>query len=238
MRTAPKKTIRKRRHEEGFTLVELMVVIVILGLLATIVAINVIPQGERAKTEKAKTDITQIESALELYKLNMSVYPTTSEGLAALASAPAGLADPSRYQKGGFIKKLPNDPWGRPYLYASPGTHGDADIWTLGADGKDVKGTAPGRSDSHRSPALSCPISRRAVRIAGESSTDRRLESSRERSEQTMTATPLFSRYSRSARTKFPFGFIEIPARIPVNSRRMSEKTCSRRKSCHCGNSA
>ncbi|QNA84112.1 type II secretion system major pseudopilin GspG [Sphingomonas sp. So64.6b] len=148
MRTAPKKPIRKRRHDEGstaarrpaehgFTLVELMVVIVILGLLATIVAINVIPQGERAKSEKAKADIATIESGLELYKLNMSIYPTTSEGLAALVSAPAGLQDPSRYQKGGFIKKLPNDPWGRPYLYASPGTHGAADIWTLGADGKD-----------------------------------------------------------------------------------------------------
>jgi general secretion pathway protein G len=148
MRTDPKKIIEKRRREEGFTpmrrsaehgftLVELMVVIVILGLLATIVAINVIPQGERAKSEKAKADIATIESGLELYKLNMSIYPTTSEGLAALVTPPAGLANPSSYQKGGFIKKLPNDPWGRPYLYASPGTHGAADIWTLGADGKD-----------------------------------------------------------------------------------------------------
>ncbi|MES2056809.1 MAG: type II secretion system major pseudopilin GspG [Pseudomonadota bacterium] len=137
MTTDPKTAARKRRREEGFTLVELMVVIVILGLLATIVALNVIPQGERAKSEKAKADIATIENGLELYKLNLSIYPTTSQGLAALLNAPADLSDPSRYQKGGYIKKLPNDPWGRPYLYASPGTHGAADIWTLGADGKE-----------------------------------------------------------------------------------------------------
>ncbi|MGH6616161.1 type II secretion system major pseudopilin GspG [Sphingomonas sp.] len=148
MTTDPKIARRKRRNEgaltparrsaeHGFTLVELMVVIVILGLLATIVAINVIPQGERAKSGKAKADIATIENGLELYKLNLSVYPTTSQGLAALLNAPADLADPSRYQKGGYIKKLQDDPWGRPYLYASPGTHGEADIWTYGADGKE-----------------------------------------------------------------------------------------------------
>ncbi|QNQ10936.1 type II secretion system major pseudopilin GspG [Sphingomonas alpina] len=159
MTTDPQTAARKRRHREGcapvkrsaehgftpvrrsaehgFTLVELMVVIVILGLLATIVALNVIPQGERAKSEKAKADIATIENGLELYKLNLSNYPTTSQGLAALLNAPADLGDPSRYQKGGYIKKLPDDPWGRPYLYASPGTHGDTDIWTFGADGKE-----------------------------------------------------------------------------------------------------
>ena len=141
MNTPPKPVTRKpnprkRRREEGFTLVELMVVIVILGLLATIVAINVIPSGEKAKVTKAKTDIAMIEGALDTYKLSNDVYPTTSQGLEALVSAPAG-ADPAKYQRGGYIKRLPNDPWGRPYLYASPGQHGDADIWSLGADGKD-----------------------------------------------------------------------------------------------------
>ena len=134
MRTEHKK---RRHNEHGFTLVELMVVIVIIGLLATIVALNVLPSGDRARTEKAKADIATIEEGLELYKLQNTNYPTTSQGLAALTAAPAGLADPSRYQAGGYIKKLPNDPWGKPYLYASPGTHGAADIWTLGADGKD-----------------------------------------------------------------------------------------------------
>ncbi|WP_267381060.1 MULTISPECIES: type II secretion system major pseudopilin GspG [unclassified Sphingomonas] len=123
--------------ESGFTLVELMVVIVIIGLLATIVALNVLPSGDKAREEKAKADIAQIEGGLELYKLQNLNYPTTTQGLNALVVAPAGLADPSRYQRGGYLKKLPNDPWGRPYLYASPGTHGDADVWTFGADGKE-----------------------------------------------------------------------------------------------------
>ena len=128
---------RRRRREEGFTLVELMVVIVILGLLATIVAINVLPSGDRARVEKAKTDIATIESGLEMYKLQNFNYPSTSDGLQALITPPAGLADPSRFQKGGYLKKLPNDPWDRPYLYASPGTHGTVDVWSLGADGKE-----------------------------------------------------------------------------------------------------
>ena len=128
---------RKRRREDGFTLVELMVVIVILGLLATIVAINVLPSGDKARVEKAKSDIATIESGLEMYKLQNFNYPSTSDGLQALITPPAGLADPSRFQKGGYLKKLPNDPWDRPYLYASPGTHGSVDIWSLGADGKE-----------------------------------------------------------------------------------------------------
>ena len=135
MRTENKH--RRRRREEGFTLVELMVVIVIIGLLATIVAINVLPSGDKARIEKAKADIGQIEAGLELYKLQNVSFPSTTQGLQALVSAPAGLADPSRYQAGGYLKKLPNDPWGRPYNYASPGQHGEADVWTLGADGKE-----------------------------------------------------------------------------------------------------
>ena len=126
----------RRSAERGFTLVELMVVIVILGLLATIVVINVMPAGEKGKITKAKVDISTIEGALETYKLQNDVYPSTSQGLQALVSPPVG-ADASKYQRGGYIKKLPNDPWGRPYLYASPGQHGEADVWTLGADGKE-----------------------------------------------------------------------------------------------------
>jgi len=127
---------RKRRNEDGFTLIELMVVIVILAILTTIVAINVIPSGQKAKVTAAKADISQLEGALNLYKLNYDNYPTTAQGLQALITAPAGV-DASKYQKGGYIQKLPPDPWGRPYLYASPGQHGEADVWTLGADGKE-----------------------------------------------------------------------------------------------------
>jgi general secretion pathway protein G len=144
MRTEHKKRRReagftpvRRSAEHGFTLVELMVVIVIIGLLATIVALNVLPSGDTARVEKAKADIAQIEGALELYKLQNLTYPTTTQGLQALVSAPAGLADPSRYQRGGYLKRLPDDPWGRAYLYASPGRNGEADIWTNGADGRE-----------------------------------------------------------------------------------------------------
>lgn len=125
------------RRDAGFTLVELMVVIVIVGLLATIVAFNVIPLGDQGKATKARADIATISDALELYKLQNNNYPSTRDGLAALLSPPADLADPSRYQKGGYIRKLPKDPWGRDYLYAAPGEHGAADVWTYGADGKE-----------------------------------------------------------------------------------------------------
>ncbi len=127
----------RRDDEEGFTLVELMVVIVILGLLATIVVLNVVPFGDKAKVTKAKADISTMEGALNAYQLQVGNYPTTAQGLQALVSAPAGLADPSAYQKGGYIKKIEKDPWGHPYLYASPGQHGAFDVWSLGADGKE-----------------------------------------------------------------------------------------------------
>ncbi|MDO7841257.1 type II secretion system major pseudopilin GspG [Sphingomonas immobilis] len=126
----------RRSAEHGFTLVELMVVIVILGLLATIVVVNVLPLGDKGRITAAKADIANLDNALELYKLANGSYPTTSEGLNALVSAPPGV-DASKYQKGGYIKKLPLDPWKHPYLYASPGTHGEVDVWTLGADGKE-----------------------------------------------------------------------------------------------------
>jgi general secretion pathway protein G len=135
--TDPRKTgQQRRRREDGFTLVELMVVIVIIGLLATIVALNVLPSGDTARIQKAKADIATIENGLELYRLQMSTYPTTSQGLQALVAAPAGV-DASRYQRGGYVKKLPEDPWGRAYLYAAPGQHGEADVWSYGADGKE-----------------------------------------------------------------------------------------------------
>ena len=129
-------TPRRRPVQNGFTLIELMVVIVILGLLAAIVAFNVIPLGDKGKVTKAKADIATIEQALELYKLQNDSYPSTTDGLQALVAAPAD-ADPAKYQRGGYIKKLPNDPWGKAYLYAAPGQHGEIDIWSLGADKKE-----------------------------------------------------------------------------------------------------
>ena len=125
----------KRETEEGFTLVELMVVIVIIGLLATIVALTVLPNIGKANAQKAKADLASLDQALEIYRLNNLTYPSTADGLGALLVAPPSLADPSRYTPGGYIKKLPKDPWGRDYKYETPGKHGAFDIYTLGADG-------------------------------------------------------------------------------------------------------
>jgi general secretion pathway protein G len=132
-RTAP---AAKRRREEGFTLVELMVVIVIIGLLTTIVVINVLPSQDKARVEKAKADIALIEQGLEMYRLDNLNYPGTSEGLNALVQAPPSAAQSGRYRPGGYLKRLPQDPWGNPYQYASPGQHGTFDVYSFGADGR------------------------------------------------------------------------------------------------------
>ena len=124
-----------RRASAGFTLVELMVVIVIIGLLATVVMINVMPSQDRAMVEKARADVSVLEQAVETYRLENLVYPRTEHGLDALLRAPAGLARPERYRRGGYIRRLPTDPWGNPYQYRQPGEHGAFDIYSFGADG-------------------------------------------------------------------------------------------------------
>jgi general secretion pathway protein G len=136
-RSAPMRRLTKkaRKRVNGFTLVELMVVIFIIGLLATVVVINVLPSQDRAMTEKARSDIATLSQALEMYRLDNLAYPGTAEGLGALMTPPPTLAQPGRYRSGGYIKKLPQDPWGRPYQYTSPGTTGAFDLYSLGADG-------------------------------------------------------------------------------------------------------
>ena len=127
-----KAPIRKRRPmQEGFTLVELMVVIVIIGLLATVVLINVLPSQDKAMQTKARADIATLEQAMEMYRLDNFSYPAD---LNALAQPPAS-GDATRYRAGGYIKKLPSDPWNRPYQLAVPGKAGPFDIMSLGADG-------------------------------------------------------------------------------------------------------
>lgn len=123
----------RRRREEGFTLVEVMVVIVIIGLLATVVLINVMPSQDKAMTTKARTDIATIEQAMEMYRLDNFTYPTGSGGLQALVTPPPGGG--AGYRPGGYLKRIPNDPWGRPYQLALPGRGGPFDIYSLGADG-------------------------------------------------------------------------------------------------------
>jgi general secretion pathway protein G len=142
----PSAQPRQKAHKprNGFTLVELLVVLFVLGLLTTIVAINVLPTQDRAMVDKARADIATISQALEMYRLDNLSYPAGSDGLNALISAPASLPPGNRYRVGGYIKTLPQDPWGRPYQYQAPGRNGAAfDIFTLGADG------APGGAEEN-----------------------------------------------------------------------------------------
>lgn len=121
------------KSERGFTLVELMVVIVIIGLLATVVMVNVMPSQDKAMATKAKADIATLEQAMEMYRLDNLTYPSGSDGLNALVSPPAGQSGSSR--PGGYIRSLPEDPWGRPYQLAVPGKAGPFEVYSLGADG-------------------------------------------------------------------------------------------------------
>jgi len=126
---------KRAKKEEGFTLVEVMVTLVIIGLLTTFVVINVLPAQDKALVQKAKGDIRILEQALEMYRLDMFDYPEQDAGLEALRQLPSG-ADEARYRKGGYIKLLPEDPWGRPYVYNYPGENGVFDIFSYGSDGE------------------------------------------------------------------------------------------------------
>ena len=119
-------------QQKGFTLIELMVVIVILGILAGVVVPRIMDNPDKARVAKAKHDITALGSALDVYRLDNFTYPTTDQGLEALVSQPSEAAN---WKSGGYIKKLKKDPWGNDYLYMSPGQHGELDIYSLGADG-------------------------------------------------------------------------------------------------------
>ena len=114
-------------------MIEVMVVVVILAILATIVVPKIMDRPDDARVVKAKQDVRAIESALHLYKLDNLYYPTTDQGLAALVKPPANAQN---WRRGGYLDRLPMDPWNRPYQYLSPGQHGDFDIYSLGADGQ------------------------------------------------------------------------------------------------------
>ena len=126
-----------RSNEAGFSLVELMVVVFIMGLLATLIVVNVAPVGDQSRISKAEGDISTIEQALEQFNFDMFSYPDPSNGLAALKTAPAGV-DASRYRPGGYVKRLREDPWGNPYQYAFPAQRsgGQYDVFSAGPDGE------------------------------------------------------------------------------------------------------
>ena len=125
-----------RYREAGFTLIEIMVVIVILGVLATLIIPKIMDRPDEARRTKAVLDIQSIGQALDLYRLDNHNYPTTEQGLAALVEKPQLEPIPNRWRSGGYLGKLPQDPWNTSYIYLSPGLHGDYDLVSFGGDGE------------------------------------------------------------------------------------------------------
>lgn len=127
---------RSPRTANGFTLIEIMVVVVIIGLLAAMIAPNIMGNLDRAEINRARQDIRSIETALNLYRLDNFRYPSTDEGLEALVRNPGENSAPN-WKTGGYLSSIPMDPWNRPYLYLNPGRQSQFDIFTLGADGQE-----------------------------------------------------------------------------------------------------
>lgn len=124
------------KNARGFTLIEVMVVVVILGILAAIIVPQIMSRPDQAKVVKAQQDILSIENALDLYKLDNGFYPTTDQGLQALVKKPSTEPMPGHWKQGGYLKRLPEDPWGNAYQYLNPGAHTEIDVFSYGADGK------------------------------------------------------------------------------------------------------
>ena len=123
------------QNQRGFTLIEIMVVVIIIGILAAIVAPNVIGRVDDAQITKAKAEIANIENAMKFYRLDNFAYPSSEQGIDALVTKPA---DPNikNWKKGGYLERVPQDPWGNTYLYLNPGNQGEFDVYTLGRDGR------------------------------------------------------------------------------------------------------
>lgn len=126
----------QRYRSKGFTLIEVMVVVVILGILAALVVPKIMDNPDKARILKVEQDIRAIETALKLYKLDNYVYPSTEQGLEALVKKTTISPEPRQWKAGGYLDRLPQDPWGFPYNYLSPGIHGEFDLYSLGADGQ------------------------------------------------------------------------------------------------------
>lgn len=129
-------------RQSGFTLIEVMVVVVILGILAAVVVPRVMSRPDEARVIRAQQDIRALGSALKLYRLDNFNYPDTDQGLQALVERPVNLPEEARWKQGGYLERLPKDPWGNEYQYLQPGARGAFDLYSLGADG------APGGEES------------------------------------------------------------------------------------------
>jgi len=127
--------LNKRTYRSGFTLIEIMVVMVILGILAALIVPKIMGRPDEARIVAAKQDMSSIMQALKLYKLDNLRYPSTEQGLQALVKKPTSTPEPKNWKSGGYLERLPIDPWGNPYQYLHPGLHGELDIMSLGADG-------------------------------------------------------------------------------------------------------
>ncbi len=127
---------RQRQRQRAFTLIEIMVVVVIMGVLAALVVPRLMGRTDDARILAAKQDIATLMQALKLYRLDNNRYPTTEQGLAALVTRPTNAPVPPNWKTGGYVDRLNKDPWGNPYQYLSPGVRGEVDLFSLGADGK------------------------------------------------------------------------------------------------------
>lgn len=123
------------RRLRGFTLIEVMVVIIIIGVMAALIVPKVMGRPDEARVTAARQDISSIVQALNLYKLDNQRYPTTEQGLQALVKKPTVAPIPANWKGNGYLEKMPKDPWGHPYQYLQPGVHGEIDLFSFGADG-------------------------------------------------------------------------------------------------------
>ncbi|HRQ66581.1 MAG TPA: type II secretion system major pseudopilin GspG [Xanthomonadaceae bacterium] len=123
-------------RSSGFTLIEVLVVVVILGILAAVVVPRLMDRPDEARVTRARQDIQAISTALNLYRLDNYVYPSTQQGLEALVRKPSGHPEAPNWPEGGYLERVPKDPWGREYLYLYPGSRGEFDVYSLGADGQ------------------------------------------------------------------------------------------------------
>lgn len=126
----------RQARSRGFTLLEILIVVAIIAILASVVVPKIIGRVDEAQISKVKTDVAALESALDLYRLDNFQYPSTDQGMDALVSKPSGDPEPRNWKAGGYIKRLEKDPWGNDYQYLNPGEHGEVDIFSMGEDGQ------------------------------------------------------------------------------------------------------